>query len=104
MTRTDNLLFGLLGLGWLLWLYNVVRYRGLSRTTKSLIAQNTRLIESNESLRWQNGSLLAELGRRGSPARRRREQLTGSHAQVTRPSSANVARSRWAGTTRTAKP
>ena len=64
MTRTDNLLFGLLGLGWLLWLYNVVRYRGLSRTTKSLIAQNTRLIESNESLRWQNGSLLAELGHR----------------------------------------
>ena len=64
MTRTDNLLFGLLGLGWLLWLYNVVRYRGLSRTARGLIAQNTRLIEANESLRWQNGSLLSELGLR----------------------------------------
>ena len=53
-----------LGIGWLLWLYNVVRYRGLARTTRALIAQNTRLIEANESLRWQNGSLLAELDRR----------------------------------------
>ena len=64
MTRTDELLIGLSGLGWLLWLYNVVRYRGLSRTARGLIAQNTRLIEANESLRWQNGSLLAELGHR----------------------------------------
>lgn len=64
MTRTDDLLIGLLGLGWLSWLYNVVRYRGLSRTARGLIAQNTRLIEANESLRWQNGSLLAELGHR----------------------------------------
>jgi hypothetical protein len=63
MTRTD-VLIGLLGLGWLAWLYNVVRYRGLSRTARGLIAQNTRLIEANESLRWQNGSLLAELGHR----------------------------------------
>jgi hypothetical protein len=64
MTRTDDLLIGLLSLGWIAWLYNVVRYRGLSRTARGLIAQNTRLIEANESLRWQNGSLLAELGHR----------------------------------------
>lgn len=55
-----------LGIGWFLWLYNVVRYRGLARTTRELIAQNSRLIEANESLRWQNGSLLAELDRRKS--------------------------------------
>ena len=63
MIRID-VLIGLLSLGWLAWLYNVVRYRGLSRTARGLIAQNTRLIEANESLRWQNASLLAELGRR----------------------------------------
>jgi hypothetical protein len=63
MTRTD-VLIALLGLGWFAWLYNVVRYRGLSRTARGLIDQNTRLIEVNESLRWQNGSLLAELGHR----------------------------------------
>jgi hypothetical protein len=57
-------LVGLLGIGWILWLYNVVRYRGLARTTRELIAQNTRLIDTNESLRWQNRSLLAELDRR----------------------------------------
>jgi hypothetical protein len=51
---------GVLGAGWLVWLYNVVRYRGLARTTRGLIAQNTRLIEANESLRWQNSSLLGE--------------------------------------------
>jgi hypothetical protein len=58
-----GVLIGLLGIGWVLWLYNVVRYRGLARTTRQLIAQNTRLIEANESLRWQSGSLLAELDR-----------------------------------------
>jgi hypothetical protein len=58
------LLLVLLGIGWALWLYNVVRYRGLARTTRELIAQNTRLIDANESLRWQNKSLLAELDRR----------------------------------------
>lgn len=63
MTRTD-VLIALLGLGWVAWLYNVVRYRGLSRTARGLIDQNTRLIEANESLRWQNGSLLGELGLR----------------------------------------
>ena len=63
MTRTD-VLIALLSLGWLAWLYNVVRYRGLSRTARGLIEQNTRLIEANESLRWQNGSLLGELGHR----------------------------------------
>ena len=63
MTRTD-VLIALLSLGWVAWIYNVVRYRGLSRTARGLIAQNTRLIEANESLRWQNGSLLSELGLR----------------------------------------
>ena len=63
MTRTD-VLIALLSLGWLAWFYNVVRYRGLSRTARGLIEQNTRLIEANESLRWQNGSLLGELGHR----------------------------------------
>lgn len=63
MSRTD-VLIALLGLGWLLWLYNVIRYRGLARTARGLIAQNTRLIDANESLRWQNGSLLGELGYR----------------------------------------
>ena len=33
MTRTD-VLIALLGLGWVAWLYNVVRYRGLSRTAR----------------------------------------------------------------------
>ena len=61
---TRNVLIGVLGLGWLMWLYNVVRYRGLARTTNGLITQNTRLIESNESLRWQNASLLAERAHR----------------------------------------
>ena len=55
-----NVLTGVLGAGWLLWLYNVVRYRGLARTATGLIEQNTRLIEANESLRWQSASLLAE--------------------------------------------
>jgi hypothetical protein len=59
-----GVLIGLLAIGWLLWLYNVVRYRGLARTARELIAQNTRLIDANESLRWQNRSLLAELDRR----------------------------------------
>ena len=63
MARTD-VLIALLSLGWVAWLYNVVRYRGLSRTARGLIDQNTRLIEANESLRWQNGSLLGELGLR----------------------------------------
>ena len=63
MTRTDDLLIGLLGLGWLVALQRRP-LPGLSRTARGLIAQNTRLIEANESLRWQNGSLLAELGHR----------------------------------------
>ena len=76
MTRTEALI-ALLGLGWVAWLYNVVRYRGLSRTARGLIDQNTRLIEANESLRWQNGSLLAELGhrKRTRPVARDPEQV-----------------------------
>lgn len=88
MTRT-NVLIGLLALGWLAWLYNVVRYRGLSRTARGLIAQNTRLIETNESLRWQNGSLLAELGHRKQAApvahdSKRLIDLTGKGDDVSR--------------------
>jgi hypothetical protein len=64
---TRNVLTGALGVGWLLWLYNLVRYRGLARTTRRLIEQNTRLIDANESLRWQNSSLLAERTRRPRP-------------------------------------
>jgi hypothetical protein len=64
MSGAAIVLICLLGIGWVLWFYNVVRYRGLARTTRALITQNSRLIEANESLRWQNGSLLAELGRR----------------------------------------
>jgi hypothetical protein len=60
-----GVLIGMLALGWLLWLYNLARYRGLARTAHNLITQNTRLIETNESLRWQNSSLLAERTRRG---------------------------------------
>jgi hypothetical protein len=88
MTRTE-LLIGLLSLGWLAWLYNVVRYRGLSRTARGLIDQNTRLIETNESLRWQNGSLLAELGhrKRAEPVVRDPDDvidLTGTGGDVSR--------------------
>ena len=88
MTRT-NVLIGLLALGWLAWLYNVVRYRGLSRTARGLIAQNTRLIEANESLRWQTGSLLAELGhrKRSAPVAHDAERvidLTGTGGDVSR--------------------
>ena len=68
-----NVLMGVLGAGWLLWLYNVVRYRGLARTTRGLIAQNTRLIEANESLRWQNSSLLGERAYRMRAAARARD-------------------------------
>jgi hypothetical protein len=85
----NDALTGLLGLGWLLWLYNVIRYRGLARTARGLIAQNTRLIDANESLRWQNGSLLGELGyrKRVEPVARDRNDvidLTGGGDQVPR--------------------
>jgi hypothetical protein len=88
MTRTD-VLIAVLSLGWLAWLYNVVRYRGLSRTARGLIEQNTRLIEANESLRWQNGSLLGELGhrKRAEPVAREAGpviDLTGSGDDVPR--------------------
>jgi hypothetical protein len=89
MTRTD-VLIALLSLGWVAWLYNVVRYRGLSRTARGLIDQNTRLIEANESLRWQNGSLLGELGYRKKRAERVAHEadpvidLTGSGDDVPR--------------------
>jgi hypothetical protein len=88
MTRTEALIT-LLGLGWIAWLYNVVRYRGLTRTARGLIDQNTRLIEANESLRWQNGSLLAELGHRkqSRPVAHDPEQvidLTGAGDEVAR--------------------
>jgi len=88
MTQTD-VLIALLSLGWVAWLYNVVRYRGLSRTARGLIDQNTRLIEANESLRWQNGSLLGELGHRKRVEPGRREanpviDLTGTAGDVVR--------------------
>ncbi|TML86450.1 MAG: hypothetical protein E6G06_20615 [Actinobacteria bacterium] len=88
MARTD-VLIALLSLGWVAWLYNVVRYRGLSRTARGLIDQNTRLIEANESLRWQNGSLLGELGlrKRAEPVARDPNaviDLTGSDHDVSR--------------------
>jgi hypothetical protein len=88
MNQTD-VLIAVLSLGWVAWLYNVVRYRGLSRTARGLIEQNTRLIEANESLRWQNGSLLGELGhrKRVEPVAREANpviDLTGTAGDVVR--------------------